>query len=175
MFPGQSVLLLSSGFEPITVISWQRAITMLFSDKVEVIEEYDLEIRSVSIVVKAPAVIRLLRYVPHAKRSPPLSRVNILARDEFSCQYCGQSLKTREATLDHIIPRSRGGRTSWDNLVCCCRNCNRRKGGLLVGEARMKLLTTPKKPAWLPVIRFRLNGNIPAPWQAFLDAHSFVS
>lgn len=172
MVTQRSVLLLSSGFEPVTVISWQRAVTMLFAEKIEVIEQYEHSIRSISFSIRAPAVVRLLKYAPFSRGSPPLSRVNILARDEFECQYCGTELHTREATLDHIIPRSRGGRTTWENLVCCCKTCNRKKGGLLVDEARMRLLSIPKKPAWLPVIKVTLNGNIPPPWQAFLGAQS---
>ena len=166
----ESVLVLNSGYEPLTVISWQRAVTMLFMGKVEVIEEYDHSIRSVSLVIRAPAVVRLLKYARIGRRSPPLCRTNILARDEFKCQYCAHELTVREATLDHVLPRSKGGRTTWENLVCCCRGCNRKKGGKTPQEAHMPLLKKPIKPDWLPVLNIRLRGNVPNAWQSFLSS-----
>ncbi len=168
----QPVLLLNSSFEPLKVISWQRAVTMFFTGKIEVVEEYDHHIRSVSLFIRAPAVVRLLRFVSIGRKSPPLCRSNILARDNFQCQYCSTALSTREATLDHVLPRSRGGKTLWDNLVCCCASCNRRKGGRTPAEARMILLKKPVRPDWLPVLTMRLNGNIPISWHLFLRVAS---
>jgi len=164
----ESVLLLNSSYEPLKIISWQRAVTMVFLGKVEIVDEYDDEIRSVSIAIKAPAVVRLLRFVRIGRKSPPLCRTNVLARDKFECQYCSLVLTSREATLDHVLPRSQGGRTTWDNVVCCCSNCNRRKGGRTPREARMALRCRPVKPDWLPVLRIRLNGQIPSSWHIFL-------
>ena len=163
------VLLLSATYEPIRVISWQNAITMFFLGKVEVLEEYDHDIRSVSLVIKAPAVVRLLRFFRPGRRSPPLSRGNILARDNFTCQYCGRELTAKEATLDHVLPRSQGGRTTWENIVCCCAPCNRKKGGRTPREARMLLLSKPVKPDWLPVLHIKLHGKIPPTWHTFLQ------
>lgn len=165
-----SVLLLNASFEPLKVISWQRAITMFFLGKVEVIEEYDQEIRSISLVIKAPAVVRLLRYISIGRKAPPLCRSNVLARDGLECQYCGAPQSSREATLDHVVPRSQGGKTTWDNVVCCCVSCNRKKGGRTPREAQMNLRTKPVRPEWLPVLQVRLNGRIPEPWQLFLAA-----
>ncbi|MCB0319809.1 MAG: HNH endonuclease [Bdellovibrionales bacterium] len=167
-----AVLLLNASYEPLKVISWRRAITLFFSEKVEVVEEYDHEIRSVSIAIKAPAVVRLLSYVKAGKRTPPLSRFNILARDGFRCQYCGKNLSAREATLDHVIPRSKGGKTSWDNVVCCCRACNIEKGSRTPSQALMRLAQTPVRPDWLPVLQFRFNGRIHPSWETFLSAYS---
>jgi len=164
----QGVLLLNSSYEPLRVITWQRAVTMFFMGKVEVVQEYDHSIRSVSLVIRAPAVVRLLKFVKMGRKSPPLCRTNVLARDRFECQYCGRGLPAREATLDHVIPRSQGGRTSWENVVCCCASCNRRKGGRTPAEARMSLRTKPVRPDWLPVLTTRLNGQIPSSWQEFL-------
>lgn len=164
----EAVLLLNSSFEPLRVISWQKAVTMCFLGKVEVVQEYDRNIRSVSLVIKAPAVVRLLRYVRIGRRTPPLCRTNILARDGFQCQYCAKSLTSREATLDHVIPRSQGGKTTWDNVVCCCAHCNRKKGGCTPHEARMVLLSRPERPDWLPVLSFKLNGKVPSLWHSFL-------
>lgn len=168
----QPVLLLNSSFEPLKIISWQRAVTMFFTGKIEVVEEYDHHIRSVSLLIRAPAVVRLLRFVRIGRKSPPLCRSNILARDNFQCQYCARQLSTREATLDHVVPRSKGGKTLWDNIVCCCATCNRKKGGRTPAEARMMLLSKPVRPDWLPVLTIRLNGNIPDSWHLFLGAPS---
>lgn len=168
----QSALLLNSSFEPLRVITWQRAITMFFLGKVEIIEEYDHDIRSVSLAIKAPAVVRLLSYTKRFRGAPPLSRANIFTRDNFECQYCSTTLRAAEATLDHVIPRSRGGVTSWTNIVTCCTRCNRKKGGRTPTEARMPLKNNPVQPDWLPVITVKLNGNIPLPWRNFLGLES---
>lgn len=170
----QSVLLLNTSFEPLKVISWQRAVSMFFSGKIEVIEEYDHNIRSVSIIIRAPAVVRLLSFVKAGKKSPPLCRSNILARDNFQCQYCSKELTSREATLDHVLPRSQGGKTSWENIVCSCAACNRKKGGRTPLEARMLLLKKPVKPDWLPVLNIKFHGNIPISWKTFLFFPSAV-
>jgi len=163
-----AALLLNSSYEPLKVISWQKAITLFFMGKVEVVEEYDHKIHSVSLALKAPAVVRLLRYAKKHKGTPPLSRANIFARDNFECQYCATSLRASEATLDHVVPRSKGGVTSWTNIVTCCSKCNRKKGGKSPKEARMPLKKAPIQPDWLPVITFKFNGNIPIPWRYFL-------
>jgi 5-methylcytosine-specific restriction endonuclease McrA len=141
---------------------------MFFMGKVEIIEEYDHQIRSVSFAIRAPAVVRLLSYTKRFKSAPPLSRANIFARDNFQCQYCSIELRSAEATLDHVMPRSKGGVTSWTNVVTCCTKCNRKKGGRTPAEARMPLRSTPVQPDWLPVITVKLNGNIPHPWKNFL-------
>lgn len=169
------VLLLSATFEPLKIISWQNAISMFFLGKVEVVEEYDHQIRSVSIALKAPAVVRLLRYFRQGRKSPPLSRGNILARDNFMCQYCAKELPAKEATLDHVVPRSQGGRTTWENIVCCCGACNRKKGGRTPKEARMALLNKPVKPDWLPVLHIKLHGQVPNSWHIFLEPSAKVS
>lgn len=163
------VLLLNASYEPLRVISWQNAVGLFFLGKVEIVEEYDHHIRSVSIAIKAPAVVRLLSFFRVGRRSPSLSRLNILARDNFTCQYCGCSLSSKEATLDHVVPRSQGGKTSWENIVCACGGCNRKKGGRTPREARMKLLSKPVRPQWLPVLSTKFNGNIPPSWLAFLQ------
>ncbi len=166
-----SVLLLNASYEPLKVISWQRAVTMIFMGKIEVVEEYDHHIRSVSLVIRAPAVVRLLRFIQIGRKTPPLCRSNVLARDNFQCQYCTKSLSSKEATLDHVVPRSQGGKTTWLNVVCCCPPCNRKKGGRTTVEAKMLLLKKPIKPDWLPVLTVRLNGNLPSSWQSFLNSY----
>lgn len=163
-----SVLLLNTSFEPLKVISWQRAVSMFFMGKVEVVEEYDDQIRSVSLIIRAPSVVRLLKFVKIGRKSPPLCRANILARDDFRCQYCARDLTAREATLDHVVPRSQKGRTTWENIVCCCSSCNRKKGGRTPAQARMTLLKKPVKPDWLPVLNMKFHGKIPLAWKNFL-------
>lgn len=164
----QSVLLLNSSFEPLKVIPWQRAITLVFCGKVEIVEEYDHHIRSVSLAFKAPAVVRLLKFAKIGRRDPPLCRTNVLARDDFECQYCGVELTSKEATLDHVVPRSKGGKTTWQNLVVACGFCNRKKGGRTPSEARMPLRKAPVKPSWLPVLSVKFKGNVPIAWSTFL-------
>jgi len=164
-----SVLLLSASYEPLRVISWQNAVGLFFLGKVEIIEEYEHQIRSVSLAIKAPAVVRLLRFFRAGRRTPPLSRTNVLARDAFRCQYCDIELTSKEATLDHVIPRSQGGKTTWDNIVCACATCNRKKGGRTPKEAHMKLLSKPTKPDWLPVLNIKLHGKVPPSWHMFLQ------
>ena len=163
-----SVLLLNSSYEPLKVISWQKAVTLFFTGKVEVVSEYTHPIRSVSIVVQAPSVVRLLRYARIGRRTPPLSRTNVLARDNFQCQYCLKHMNAKEATMDHVIPRSQGGKTTWNNIVAACGYCNRKKGGDTPDEAKMKLLKKPVQPDWLPVINMRFQGQVPTAWVDYL-------
>lgn len=141
---------------------------MCFMGKVEVVHEYDHHIHSVSVAIKAPAVVRLLQYVRIGRRSPPLCRTNVLARDGYECQYCRKPVSAKEATLDHVVPRSQDGKTCWENVVCCCAPCNRKKGGRTPREARMQLKKQPVKPDWLPVLSMRLNGRVPESWEGFL-------
>ena len=164
-----SVLLLSASYEPIRVISWQNAVGLFFLGKVEIVEEYDHHIRSVSLAIKAPAVVRLLRFFRAGRRSPPLSRANVLARDGYRCQYCEVELSNKEATLDHVIPLSQSGKTTWENIVCACADCNRKKGGRTPKEAHMKLLKKPVKPDWLPVLNMKFHGKVPSAWHIFLQ------
>lgn len=163
-----NTLLLNASFEPLKVIPWQKAITLCFLGKVEVVEEYDHQIRSVSLALKMPAVVRLLRFVRLGRRKPPLSKLNLLARDEFSCQYCCEPLTYRDATLDHVLPRSQGGGTTWQNVVVACHPCNRKKGGRTPEQANMSLFKPSIQPDWLPVLSMRFHDNMPKSWILFL-------
>ena len=170
-----SVLILSTSFEPFKVVSWQKAITLLFQNKVEILEEYNREIRTVSLTFKLPAVLRLRRYVPlQSKRNIiRFSRANIFIRDQHACQYCGRKRNLHELTLDHIIPVVQGGGKSWENIVTACINCNQRKGGRTPHEANMKLIGKPAAPNWLPSnhLHFDLN-SIPEHWRVYLSWNS---
>lgn len=164
-----TTLLLNASYEPLRVISWRRAVRLSFLGKVEVVQVYEREVRSVSYVMKVPAVVRLLRYVKLGQRKPPLTKLNLLARDQFSCQYCGTELVVHESTMDHVIPRSREGRTCWENVVIACHSCNRKKGGRTPGEARMQLRTKPAAPEWLPMLRLHFRKSLPEAWLVFLE------
>ena len=164
----ETTLLLNSGYEPLRIISWEKAITLCFLGKVEVVDTYEREVRSVSIAVKVPAVVRLLRFVKLGTRRPPLTKLNLLARDNGECQYCGIELARRDSTIDHVIPRSQGGLTTWENVVLACHSCNRRKGGRTPKEARMALRVNPQAPDWLPVLNVTIHSSIPKAWALFL-------
>ena len=162
-------LLLNQGFEPIKVISWQRAITLLFLGKVEVLEEYERGVRSINLIIKIPAVVRLLRAFRRHARPVKFSRVNIYARDAHRCQYCAMKCTIDELTYDHVIPRSRGGRTTWDNIVSCCYDCNAEKANRTPIEAGMKLLSTPTRPTWIPSVQIRVSTkSVPDAWRDYV-------
>jgi 5-methylcytosine-specific restriction endonuclease McrA len=166
-------LLLNTTYEPLSVVSWQRAITLLFLGKVEVVRDYDDVIRSVSVTVRRPAVIRLLDMVRRRRVRLAFSRRNLFARDGHHCQYCRRRYPVNELTCDHVTPRARGGRTVWENVVACCVPCNRKKGGRTPEEAGMRLLRTPERPEALPLL-YSLHGGLrapPEPWREFLWAY----
>jgi 5-methylcytosine-specific restriction endonuclease McrA len=162
-------LLLSQGYEPIKIIPWQRAMTLLTLDKVEVVEEYDAEVRACSLIIKVPAVVRLRKAFRRHAKPVKFSRVNIYARDEYRCQYCGEKCSIDELTYDHVIPRSRGGRTTWENIVSCCYECNAVKANRTPGEACMKLLALPKRPTWIPAVQIRVSAkSVPDAWRDYV-------
>lgn len=163
-----TTLLLNASYEPIKVITWERAVTLFFLGKVEVVDTYEHEIRSVSLAIRAPAVVRLLRYVSMGRKRPPLSKLNLLARDEYKCQYCNTLLSRQNSTVDHVIPKSQGGKTNWENCVISCHYCNRKKGGNTPEQAKMHLSKPPEQPDWLPVLSVRFHSNLPRAWLVFL-------
>jgi 5-methylcytosine-specific restriction endonuclease McrA len=162
-------LLLTQGYEPIKVISWQRAITLLTLRKVEVVEEYDAQIRATSMVIQVPAVVRLRKAFRRHTAPVKFSRVNIYARDGHRCQYCGARCSIPELTYDHVTPRSRGGRTTWDNIVSCCYACNAHKANRTPAEARMVLRSTPARPSWMPSVQIRVSAkSVPDAWRDYV-------
>ena len=164
-----ATLLLSQSYEPIKIISWQRAITLLFLGKVEVVEEYAHDVRSVTVVIKIPAVVRLLRAFRRHHKPVKFSRVNIYARDGYTCQYCGVRLSVSELTYDHVVPRSQGGATDWTNIVTCCHECNRVKGGRTPRQAGMQLRALPVQPNWVPAVVIRVSlRSVPDAWRDYL-------
>lgn len=150
MAPSQMLLVSFTG-EPLQIIPWQRAITLIVLGKATGAEPFVREVRSVKMVFKIPGTLKLNGHVRRTRQlSAPCNRENIFARDKYHCQYCGKEFPRRELTLDHILPRSRGGKRSWDNLITSCHKCNIRKGNKTPQEAGMKLLSKPHEPKWFP-------------------------
>jgi 5-methylcytosine-specific restriction endonuclease McrA len=152
-------LLLNASFQPLQVISWQRALQLFFSGKVEIVEASDQMIRSVSLTIRMPLVIRLLKFVPQRNRRNIVrfTRNNIFLRDQYSCQYCGCKPPVSHLTMDHVVPVVKGGAKSWENIVTACRPCNLRKGGRTPEEAGMRLRLQPKQPVWLPFMGLNID------------------
>ena len=123
-------LLLNATYEPIRVVNWKKAITLLCQGKVEVLEVHDKEIRGFSITIQLPSVIRLFSLVRmrEAHRSVRFSRANIFARDKYRCQYCNKKGRSDELTFDHVVPISKGGCKGWENIVTACIKCNNQVG-----------------------------------------------
>ena len=165
----EQVLLLNITYEPLRVINWKRAIALLMLEKVEVLEEYNRKIHSVSFAIKLPSVIRLLKLVKRPKSPIKFSRQNIYARDKYKCQYCGRRFPSEELTYDHVIPKYRGGKTEWTNIVTCCIGCNRKKGGHTPKEVGMRLVRKASRPTWLPALKITIGfKQVPQSWRDYL-------
>ena len=157
-------------YYPLSLWSWQDAVKAVVSERVNVVSVYERTVRSPSCVMALPSVISLRAYIPAARR-PAFTRFNVFLRDRFTCQYCGGSLPTHELTFDHVVPRSRGGHTAWDNVVTACSPCNLGKGDRLPGEAQMFPLVRPTTPS---TFQLQENGRAFPPnylhesWRDFL-------
>ncbi len=148
-----SVLVLNVTHEPLNVVSVRRAIVLLLKDKAEVLEATERRIRSADLSLPEPLVIRLVYYVRVPYRlAVPLARRTIMLRDSYTCQYCGARVSKQDATIDHVVPKVRGGTTAWENVVCACKSCNRRKGSRTPQEAHMHLRATPSRPRYLALV-----------------------
>ena len=166
----QQVLVLNASYEPLNVCSLRRAHVLVFKGKAEVVEELGRPLRSAASKFPWPHVIRLLQYVrvPRIVQRK-ISRRALFARDGWRCVYCGTS--SGRLTLDHVLPRSRGGESVWENVVTSCAPCNLRKGNRLLHEVQMDLPHPPKPPA--PVLFIRLaTPKIPRRWERYLAAYS---
>ena len=148
---GTSTLVLNADFRPLSYFPlslwcWQDAIKAVFSEKVNIISEYETEIRSPSISIKLPSVISLKEYV-YPQRNPAFTRFNVFLRDNFTCQYCYKKLPAKQLTFDHLVPKSKSGKTVWQNVVSACTICNLKKGSRILNEANMCILKIPDKPS----------------------------
>lgn len=191
-----SVLVLNRHYAPVRVVTARRAFCMIVKQIAEIVSvendnflSYDFEswreiselrakyereehewVRCVRFELAVPRIIRLLFYDRLPRSNVKFTRRNIYARDGSRCQYCGRRFPTSELSLDHVVPRSQGGLSTWRNVVCCCVTCNVQKGGRTPQQARMKLVRPPIKPRRSPVIALRLGSQKYASWKQFLDA-----
>lgn len=131
---------------PLSVWSWQEAVKAIFRESVVVVSEYERVIRSPTQTIRLPSVLALKEYMP-LNKSPAFTRFNVFLRDKWKCQYCHDDFRTQELTFDHVIPRSRGGRTTWTNIVTSCQECNLAKGSDMPHECGMHPLTEPRQPS----------------------------
>ncbi len=165
----RDTLLLDQGYQPLKVIPWQRALVMHLLGKVELLDAHGWSIRTVDRHFPAPSVVRLLRALRHRPLKVRFSRDNVYLRDGHRCQYCGVRFPSRELTLDHVLPRSQGGGTSWTNVVAACVPCNRAKDRLTPEQAGMPLLSRPRRPRWLaPKVVTMGVGQLPDGWRSWL-------
>lgn len=165
------VLVLNADYQPLNVCALHRAVCLIYLGKAHILETTDSPLRTVSRGYVHPSVIRLQKYIKKPYTPVKLSRKSILTRDNFTCQYCGNSEKFM--TVDHVIPKHLGGKTEWNNLVCSCKSCNSRKGGRSLKEAGMKLLRKPFKPHFvLPNHYTQLaNTSLSEEWWKYLESY----
>jgi 5-methylcytosine-specific restriction endonuclease McrA len=159
------VLVLNQNYEPMSVCSARRAIILLYMDKAEMVEKNHAIVHSVNTSIPLPSIVRLSRFVRVPRKRVLLNRKNVIKRDNHICQYCG----TRQGpvTVDHVIPRDRGGKESWENLVCACMKCNAKKRNRTPHEANMPLLKNPRRPGYLFFIQ-NLVGDNDDRWKPYL-------
>lgn len=163
------VLILNRNYEPLNLVPVKRAIILLMKGKAETVKlANDLVIRAARGAILVPSVIRLTVYARRPPARVKLNRKSILIRDDYTCQYCGY--RGPGLTIDHVIPKNRGGKTDWDNLVACCTRCNSKKGNRTPEEAGMTLRKKPRKPAYLPYMGYaKLMQALRNPeWHEFL-------
>lgn len=179
-----NVLVLNHSYLPIHVTSVRRAFSLIYQDAARAVDEayqtFDFEqwLRQSTLgcevvgttrgAIRVPRVIALLHFDRVPMRHVRYSRVNVFARDKFTCQYCGSRPHRSQLNLDHVIPRSLGGKTSWENVVCSCVECNRRKGGRTPEQARLRLLRSPMRPRFSPLVNLVSTSACHEQWQPFL-------
>jgi 5-methylcytosine-specific restriction endonuclease McrA len=191
-----SVLVLNKLFMAVHIISVRRAFILLCKDLAEVVSledgqfaTYDFEswrevsefrakyfrqeeddwVRTATSEIQVPRVIRLLGYEKLPRQTVKFNRRNIFARDHNQCQYCGKKFPTTDLSLDHIVPRSQGGVSTWENIVCACINCNVKKGGRTPKQAHMTLIRKPEKPKRSPLLNLKMTLNKYQSWKTFLE------
>lgn len=166
------VLILTPHMSPHRVATWEEAIVYMLDGTADVLEEYEATVSSPSVTLRIPAVMRLRKEIRSHKNGIKFSRINVLARDGFRCCYCGDRKKPRELTYDHVLPRCRGGKTIFQNIVSACRSCNTRKGRRTPQEAGMRMHFKPFVPKTLPIsMPFLFDvGAMPAEWLPYVVA-----
>ncbi len=161
------ILVLNAGYEPLGLTTVRRGVVLVLSGRAEMVSPSREVLRTPTRLLPVPSVVRLLRMVRRPNGRLALSRRNVFRRDRYTCQYCGRS--GVELTLDHVVPKSRGGRTTWENLVTACRTCNTKKGNRTPEEAGMRLLKPPRAPGYYEVILLGLKAReFPEEWRDFI-------
>ena len=162
------MLVLNATYEPVNVCTVRRAVVLLLKEKAELIERAERELHSENTTLARPMVIRLVSYVriPRDTHRRKITRRAVFARDDWTCQYCGSR---SQLTVDHVVPRSKGGLSTWDNIVASCAPCNRRKGNLLAPQVGMRLNKPPRTPNPNVFIQVA-SPSIPAAWRQYLAA-----
>jgi len=161
----KDVLILNNSYEPLMICSLKRAIILIFQQKVTLVERYEFEVHSVTQSFPCPSVVRINHYVHKPFQEPVLNKKNILKRDGYTCQYCGKN--SQPMTIDHVIPKSFGGKDTWKNLVCACEKCNANKANRTPQIADMELIKVPKKPSPLFYLQSIVRKPHPT-WKAYL-------
>lgn len=161
-----AVLVLNQNYEPLNVCNARRAFVLVDRGKAEILEHGEGTLRSAVAAFPLPSVIRLIYMIRRPRPKMRLTRREVFIRDKYTCQYCGR--QTKDLTIDHVMPRHRGGRHTWDNLVSACRTCNHKKAGLTPAEARMKLLSEPKAPPTSSYYIFYHYLEAQSDWRKFI-------
>ena len=170
-----AVLVLNQNYEPLNVCNVRRAIVLVFDGKAEVLEHHGRPLKSASRIWESPSVIRMTYHIQRPRPRVKLTRREVFIRDGFTCQYCGR-MGGSDLTIDHVVPKSRGGGHSWENLVSACKPCNHRKGGRLPNEARMTLKRAPMEPraSQYYTIERRVAGDLDGAWEKFLPGFAAI-
>lgn len=163
----EPVLVLNANFEPLNICSMRRALGLMVTEKATLIANGRGTIQTINATYPRPSVIRLQNMVKRPRPVPKLTRREIFRRDHFTCQYCGKH--TKELTIDHVFPRHLGGQHTWENVVAACPECNRKKGGKILKESGMELLSTPKAPPSSAHYIFGESSSGYLEWEPFLN------
>lgn len=163
----ERTLLLSPMYEPVATISWRKAITLLVLSKVEVMEQYERNVRSATVAIRLPCVVRLIRRFRRQRQRVRFSKQNLFARDRWTCQYCGRRQPVERLTQDHVLPRALGGKTCWENVVTACADCNSRKADRTLEQAGLRLRRAPRRPDWVPLLLLQLGEDAPTSWRTY--------
>lgn len=162
-------LLLDSSYYPIQIIDWKKAMILFFTGRAEVVELHnDINIHSTKQSYRLPSVLRLFTSFKSFTRVK-FNRNNVFLRDKFMCQYCGDKFNRKELTFDHVMPKSRGGKTNWNNIVTSCHRCNNKKADRTPEECGFVLIHTPYEPRWHPVVGLRLNRDEISLWRPWIS------
>ena len=163
-------LKLDSAYKPVGIVSWRDALVLVITEKAYAVEVYETYVRSAREVFQLPSVIALKKYINIDFLKPVCSRKNIILRDENTCQYCGKEFSSDDLTMDHIVPKAKGGKKSWKNIVTACKPCNQKKGSRTPEQAGMRLLRVPR-PLTGPVMIKRRSDNSHSHWKNYLDIY----